>query len=208
MLMKNPVIHTVSSLAREITTLVYSEVKGLLSTEVLRNRVDPYGTIGAGRKDALLEAVHAGLLYVGKQNGVIVVCAPWVDGVEITSAHLSVAPTDGLLAPVARRKAAVGRSAPKAKGIPPEAVEAAWQAYLRVTGRKVRPNKERMRACKELASNYPLADIEQAFTGLMKSTWHQGENEQGIKYLEPHLVMRSFEMFYTLGQREGHDEQA
>lgn len=198
--MKNPILHIVSPFAREIAVVVRSCEAGCLPVEVLRAMVDPYQRrTREERREAILEAVESGLVYMAKRDGEVCICAPWVDVPEVVSAHPSVFRQSGLFAPVQRPAVKAGKGSNRVVAVPPEATQAVWEAYLRVTGRRVSQTKDRMRACKELAARYKLQDIERAFRGLMRSDFHRGDNPQGVKYLEPHLVARSFEMFFGLG---------
>lgn len=117
-------------------------------------------------------------------------------------AHPSVVRPRGEWRPVYAVSTPRGGVPKKPKDIPAETVERVWEAFLRITGKKFTLNERRRKACKSLARVHSFAAIEQAFRGLSESAWHRGENEQGVEYIEPHLVDRNFQMFFQLGGRD------
>lgn len=204
MLTDQPLYWFMPAESREAVRLVYGAKGSWMLLEELKEAMDPLGRAGsAARKVAITEAVKWGFLVVGKNAGVLSVCAPWVGLEEVLQAHGSVAsagPTSEWrpVAPVllAKSDKATTKSKPV---VPAEVVDKVWSEFLRITGKKYKMNDQRRRACKELAEQHSLADITTAFEGLMASDWHRGENEQGVAYIEPHLVARHFERFVQMG---------
>lgn len=204
MLQDRPLYWFLSPYAREIVRVVYSQKKAMMSLQDLRTAIDPFDTAGTqARRAAIMDAVQLGFLVLGRNAGVVVVCAPWVKVEEVIHGHKSVIMmVDGraVLRPVAPSRVDSENSVKsKSSLVSSEAIEKVWDAFLRVTGKRYILNAQRRRACKVLAEKYSLEDIDVAFKGLMRSDWHCGANEQGKEYIEPHIVARNFERFYKLG---------
>lgn len=202
MLEENPLYWFLPADSREVVRVVYGTKSQAVTLDALKELVDPLDRAGSkARKQAVYAAVDLGFLTIGKQNGVYTVAAPWVPLPEVLLAHPSVVGNGGAWRPVEK----VGVVVPPRQGkseVQAEAVEKVWKLFLQVTGKRFKLDAKRRKACKELAASHTLKEIEVAFRGLSESAWHRGSNDNGVEYIEPHLVARNFGMFYQMGVRD------
>lgn len=95
------------------------------------------------------------------------------------------------------------------KRVTKDQIQMVFDTWRQATGQtRMQFTTRRQTAIKASLREYPIEDILMAVKGIAYSNWHNGDNEQGIKYLKLKNVFDSVEKFRDLAEEHGEEPYA